>query len=151
MRVMRPAREKKRRRRVLVVATGSSRAMRAVQRARLRTMTWTASQAPFGKLRIGGEAARGEMVESHAVLQFPDGVPSLGVAAVVGLQLQGVAVPVGDEGVIAVAGEQSDLRAGRGLDPPDDEPHRRGIGLGTERCVFRLGHVGGALHELGLL
>ena len=33
MRVMRPAREKKRRRRVLVVVTGWSRPMRAVQRA----------------------------------------------------------------------------------------------------------------------
>ena len=150
MRVMRPAREEKVRRRVLVVATGPSRAMRPVQRARLWAMTCTASQALFGKLRIGGEAARGEMIESHAVLQVPDGVPGLGGAAVIGLQFQGVAVTVGDEGVIAVVGEQSELGAKRGLDPEDDEPHRRGIGLGTERCVFRLRHVGGALLGLGL-
>ena len=61
-RVSRPAIEKKRRRRVLVVTTCSPRPMRAVQRARLWAITWTASQAPFGRLRIGGEAARGEMV-----------------------------------------------------------------------------------------
>ena len=67
---------------------------------------------------VGGEAARGEMVETHAVLQVPDGVLDLGVAAVVGLQIQGVAVAVGDEGVIAVAGEQRQLGAGRGLHPP---------------------------------
>ena len=45
LRVMRPAREKKRLRRVLVVATASPRAMRPVQRARLWAITWTASQA----------------------------------------------------------------------------------------------------------
>ena len=80
--------------------------MRAVQRARLWAITWTASQAPFGRLRIGGEAARGEMVESDAVLEVSDGILELGVAAMVGLQLQGCPVPVGDEAVIAVAGEE---------------------------------------------
>ena len=44
-RVSRPAIEKKRRRRVLVVTTGSPRPMRAVQRSRLCAITWTASQA----------------------------------------------------------------------------------------------------------
>ena len=39
LRVIRPAREKSRRRRVLVVATASPRAMRPVQRARLWAMT----------------------------------------------------------------------------------------------------------------
>ena len=38
---------------------------------------------------VGGEAARGEMVEPHAVLQGADGVLDLGVAAMVGLQFQG--------------------------------------------------------------
>ena len=64
-----------------MVTTVSPRAMRPVQRARLWAITQTASQAPFGKLRIGGEAARGQMVEAHAVLQVPDGVLDLGVAA----------------------------------------------------------------------
>ena len=44
------------------------------------------------------------------------------------LQFQGVAIPVGDEG-IAVGGEQGQLRARRGLHPPDYEPHRRRAGL----------------------
>ena len=57
-RVSRPAREKNRRRRVLVVAIRSPRPIRAVQRARLWAIVWTASQAP-----LGGEAARGEMVQ----------------------------------------------------------------------------------------
>ena len=142
-------REEKRLERVLVVATGSSRSMRPVQRARLSAMTWTASQAPFGQLRISSEASRGEMVESHAVLQVPDGVLDLGVAAVAGLQFQDVAVAVGDESVIAVAGEQSQLGAGRGLDPADDEPHRFGTGLTAEWDVLGLGHVGGTLHPVG--
>ena len=56
----------------------------------------------------------------------------LGVAAVVGLQFQGLSVPVGDEAVIAVGGEEGQLGTGRGLHPPDDEPHRCGAGLTTE-------------------
>ena len=54
LRVIRPAREKKRRLRVLVVATGSPRPMRAVQRARLWAMTWTASQAALAGKRPEG-------------------------------------------------------------------------------------------------
>ena len=51
-RVSRPTIEKNRRRRVLVVTTGSPRPMRAVQRARLCAITCTASQAggPIGRL-----------------------------------------------------------------------------------------------------
>ena len=52
-RVSRPAIEKKRRRRVLVVTTCSPRPMRAVQRARLWAITYTASP---GSVR--GEAPR---------------------------------------------------------------------------------------------
>ena len=37
---------------------------------------------------VGGEAPRGEMVQAHAVLEVPDGVLDLGVAAVVGVQFQ---------------------------------------------------------------
>ena len=50
-RVRRPAREKKRRLRVLVVTTCSPRPMRAVQRARLCAITCTASQAPLAAKR----------------------------------------------------------------------------------------------------
>ena len=97
---------------------------------------------------VGGKASRGEMVEPHAVLQVADGVLDLGVAAMVGLQIQRVALAVGDEGVIAVVGKQSKLGAGRGLDPAYDEPHRHGVGLILKGRVFRLGHVGGAFYPV---
>ena len=67
-----------------MVITCSPRPMRTVQRARLWAITWTAK--PGG---VGGEAARGEMVEADAVLQVSDGILNLGVAAMVGLQFQG--------------------------------------------------------------
>ena len=41
---------------------------------------------------LGGEAARGEMVQPDAVLEVSDAVLDLGVAAVVGLQFQGFPV-----------------------------------------------------------
>ena len=112
-------------------------------------MTWTASQAPFGRLRIGGEATRGEMVEPDAVLEVANGVLDLGVAAMVGLEVQGVPLTVGDESVIAVVGEQRQLGAGRGLDPAYDEPHGCGVGLALEGYIRGLRHVGGALHPIG--
>ena len=45
--------EKKRRRRVLAVTTGLPRPMRAVQRAELCAITWTASQAALAAKRQG--------------------------------------------------------------------------------------------------
>ena len=51
LRVSRPAIEKKRRRRVLVVTSCSPRPMRAAQRARLCASTWTASQAALAAKR----------------------------------------------------------------------------------------------------
>ena len=76
---------------------------------------------------VGGEAARGEMVQPHTVLEVSDGILDLGVAAMVGLQFEHLPVPVGDEAVIAVGGEEGQLGTGRGLQTPDDEPHRRGV------------------------
>ena len=143
-RVSRPAREKKRRRRVLVVASCSPRPMRVVQRARLWAITWTASQAA-----LAGKRPEGRWLRPHAVLEVSDGVLDLGVAAMVGLEVQGISVPVGDEGVIAVVGEQRQLGAGRGLDPAYDEPHGCGVGFALEGRVVSLGHVGGALHPIG--
>ena len=113
MRVSRPAMEKKRRRRVLVVTTGSPRPMRAVQRARLWAITWTDSQA-----------------------------------ALVGLQFHGVPLTVGDAAVIAVVGEEGQLGAERGLDPPDDEPHGCGVGLTLKGSVAGLRHIGGAVRPV---
>ena len=75
----------------------SPRPMRVVQRARLWAIVWDGQ--PGG---VGGKAARGEMVETHAVLEVADGVLDLGMAAVVRLEFQGVAVSIGDEAVIAV-------------------------------------------------
>ena len=66
---------------------------------------------------VGGEAARGEMVEPHAVLEVADGVLDLGVAAMVGLQVQGLPLSVGDESVIAVGGKDGQLGAVRGSPP----------------------------------
>ena len=67
--VSRPA---KRRRRVLVVTTPSSRPMRP---------GYGPAPQPGA---VGGEAARGEMVEADAVLEVSDSI-HLGVAAMVGL------------------------------------------------------------------
>ena len=81
------------------------------------------------------------MVETDAVLEVSDGILDLGVAAMVGLQFQGVAIPVGDEAVIAVVGEEGQLGTGRGLRPPDDEPHRYGVRFGLEGGVELVSEV----------
>ena len=72
------------------------------------------------------------MVETHAVLEVSDGILDLGVAAMIGLQFEHLPVPVGDEAVIVVGGEEGQLGAGRGLHTPYDEPHRRGVRLTLE-------------------
>ena len=56
--------------------------------------------------------------------------PTLGVAAMIGLQFQRLPIAVGDEGVIAVSGEEGELGTGCRLHPPDNEPRRRGVRLG---------------------
>ena len=161
--MMRPAREKKRRRRVLVVATGSPRPMRVVQRARLWAITWTASQAALAGKRPEGRwlrptpylrsrmafsisawrrwsASRSRVSPSRSVMkghQYPP-PPQTG----------GVALAVGDEGLIAVVGEEGKLGAGRGFNPADDEPHRCRVGLTLKVGVAVLLHVGGAVHPI---
>ena len=100
-------------------------------------------------LRIGGEAPRGEMVEPDAVLEVANGILDLGVAPMVGLQCQGLPVPVRDKAVIAVGGEEGQLGTGRGFHPPDDEPHRRGVGPTLEGGIGGLRHSGGAVHPVG--
>ena len=97
---------------------------------------------------VGGEAARRHVVKPDTVLEVANGVLDLGVAAMVGLQFQGFPAAVGDEAVIAVGGEKGQLGTGRGLHPPDDEPHRRGIRLTLEGGVGGLGHIGGAVHPV---
>ena len=56
---------------------------------------------------VGREASRGEMVDPQAVLEVADGVLHLGVAAMIGIQFEGVAIPVGDQSVIAVVGNSA--------------------------------------------
>ena len=63
--------------------------------------------------------------------------------------VRGLPLPVGDEAVIAVGDEEGQLGTERGLHPPDDEPHRRGVGLTLEGGVRGLGHIGGAVHPVG--
>ena len=58
------------------------------------------------------------MVEPDAVLEVSDGILDLGVAAMVGLESQGVARSIGDEAVIAVGGPEGQLGAMRGSPPP---------------------------------
>ena len=67
---------------------------------------------------VGGETPRGEMVKADAVLEVAYRILDLGVAAMISLQFQGIPVPVGDEAVIAVGGEEGQLGIGRGY--PDD-------------------------------
>ena len=62
-------------------------------------------------------------------------------AAMVGLQFQHLPVPVGDEAVMAVAGEEGQLGTGRRLHPPNDEPHRGGAGLTLEGSVEPVSEV----------
>ena len=85
---------------------------------------------------VGGEAARGEMVEPDAVLEVSDGVLDLGVAPMVGLQCQGFPVPVGDEAVIAVSGEEGQLGTGRGPATPGSPGPAGGRGP-TGNCAGR--------------
>ena len=82
-----------------------------------------------------GEAPRRHVVQPNAVPEVAYGVLDLGLAAMISLQFQCIPIAVGDEGVIAVSGEEGQLGTGRGLHSPDDEPHRCGVGLGMERSV----------------
>ena len=98
---------------------------------------------------VGGETAGRHVVQPDAVLEVAYRVLNLGVAAMIGLQFQGLSVPVGDEAVIAVGGEEGQLGTGRGLHPPDDKPHRCGTGLTLKGSVGGLRHIGGAVHPVG--
>ena len=127
-----------------MVTTCSPRPIRAVQRARLCAIACIASQAPLAAKRPEGRWLR-PTPYLRSRMAFSISAWRRWSASTI----QGVAVPVGDEGVIAVGGEQGQLRAGRGLHPPDDEPHRRGVGLALKGGVGDLRNVGGAVHPVG--
>jgi hypothetical protein len=96
---------------------------------------------------VGGELAGGEMGKADAVLEVADGVFDLGVAAVVGLQLQRGALTVGDEWVVVVVAEQGELGAWGGAHPAHDQAHDPA--LAAERPVAGLGDVGAAVQPIG--
>ena len=127
-----------------MVAIRSPRPMRAVQRARLCAITCTASQAPLAAKR-----PEGMWFSPTPYLRSRIAILDLGVAAMISLQFQHLPIPVGDEAVIAVGGEEGELGTGRGLHPPDDEPHRRGVGFTLEGGIGGFGHIGGAVHPVG--
>ena len=109
-RVSRPARD--RRRRVLVVAIRSPRPIRAVQR---QVVGHRLDGQPGA---VGGDAARGEMVQPEPYLR------SRMAFSISAWRRQPpvrqLPVPVRDEAVIAVFGEEGQLGTGRRLHPPDD-------------------------------
>ena len=74
---------------------------------------------------VGAEASRGEVVEPDTVFEVADGVFDDGVAAVVGFECDGVAVAVGDQGVVGVVDEQGELGSGGGTDASHDEAQQR--------------------------
>ena len=81
------------------------------------------------------------MVQPDAVLQVSYRVLDLGVAAVVGLQVQGLPVPVGDEAVIAVGGEEGQLGTEGRLHPPGAAPVRLSVRLSLEGSVEPVSEV----------
>ena len=117
-RVIRPTRAKTRRLRVLVITVRSPRPIRAVQRARL----WPSLAA---RRRWRRSAIEGMWFKPDAVFEVAYGVLDLGVSAMIGHKFQRLANAVGDEGVIAVSGEEGELGTGRRLHPPDNAPARR--------------------------
>ena len=118
-RVSRPAREKNRRLRVLVVTICSPRPSRAVQRARLCAITWAASQAALAAKR-----PEGRWFNPTPYLRSRIAFSISAWRRWSASKFPGLPVPVGDEAVIAVGGEEGQLGTGRGLHPPDDAPHR---------------------------
>ena len=128
-RVSRPAIEKNRRLRVLVVTIRSPRPMRAAQRARLWAITWAANQAALAAKRPDGRwFSPTPYLRSRIAF-------STSAWCLISLQFEHLPVPVGDEAVIAVGDEEGELGTGCRLHPPDNEPHRRGVGLGLEGSV----------------
>ena len=140
LRVLDSAKQRNRRQRVLVI-TAPVPGRFAGPADQIVSMTCTASQACFGKLRIGRKPPRGEVVQAQAVLEVPNGTVDPTVAAVAGLRFQRVPLPVGDEALIAIVGEERQLGAGGGLHPPGRSAAlvRRRADSGSE-CIHSRSH-----------
>ena len=102
-RVIRPTRAKTRRLRVLVITVP-----RPDQSAPSSGPGYGAITLDRQPGAVGGEARRRHVVQPDAVLEVAYGVLDLGVAAMIGLQFQRLPIAVGDEGVIAVSGEEGE-------------------------------------------
>ena len=61
---------------------------------------------------VGAEPAGREVVEPNPVFEVADGVLDHGVAAVIRLEFNGVALAVRDEGVVGPFGEQAKVGCG---------------------------------------
>ena len=111
--------------------------------ARLCAITWTASQAPLAAKRPDGmwfsPTPYLRSVWSSRPRRGGDAASSSSVSPSRSVT-----------GVIAVSGEEGELGTGCRLHPPDNETRRRGVRLGLERGVSRLGDIGGAVHPVGM-
>ena len=93
---------------------------------------------------VGGEAARGEMVEPHAVLEVSDGVLDLGVAPMVGLQFQGLPPDRGRYGLKSgcdIAWEGAPPSGILVVRPPDAGDPRCAFPANAIRCKKRLKRI----------
>ena len=93
---------------------------------------------------VGGEAARGEMVQPHAVLEVSDGVLDLGVAPMVGLQFQGLPPDRGRYGLKSgcdIAWEGAPPSGILVVRPPDAGDPRCAFPANAIRCKKRLKRI----------
>ena len=93
---------------------------------------------------VGGEAPRGEMAQSHAVLEVSDGVLDLGVAAMVGLEIQGFPPDRGRYGLKSgcdIAWEGAPPSGILVVRPPDAGDPRCAFPANAIRCKKRLNRI----------
>ena len=108
-------------------------------------LTQTGPRCPTGQVMrhhlyrqpggVGGETARRHVVQPHAVLQVSNGVLDLGMRRWSASSSRVSPSRSVMKVVIAVGGEEGQLGTGSGLHPPDNEPHRCGVGLTLEGDV----------------
>lgn len=88
------------------------------------------------------------MVQGHAVLEVADRVLDLGVAVVVGLELERRTIAVGDVRVIVVQDERRKLEARGRLHPAGDRPDRERVGPVGKGDIHCLGQVGATVEPI---
>ena len=89
---------------------------------------------------VGGEAARRHVVQPDAYLRSRIAFSISAWRQMISLQFQGLSVPVGDEAVIAVGGEEGQLGTGASASPSRTMSRTgRCVRLTLKRGVSRLG------------